>query len=126
MDFRRVSTRLMNDQCHTDLSNILVPHPTDLLNIRRALRHILQRISGDGQFVFLALRYLNINTFVHRDSSNNLLPQEISVTMSHQPMPSLGIKFSFTGSPQVTYRISTSCKPVSEFFSILTLMGKCA
>lgn len=39
----------------TYLSNILVPHPANLLNIRRALRHILQRIARKLQLILLVL-----------------------------------------------------------------------
>jgi hypothetical protein len=63
---------------NSHLPNILIPHPTNLLNIRRALAHPLQTIPRQHQLILHILARLHINPRLHSDSPDNLLPQEIA------------------------------------------------
>lgn len=61
------------------LSDILVSHPADLLDVCRALRHSLERVASDGQLVLLALGDLDIDATLHGDPAHKLLADEVSV-----------------------------------------------
>lgn len=61
----------------THLPNILVLHPTNLLNIRRTLTDILKIIPRQLNLILLILTRLHLNPRMHLDPPHDLLPQEI-------------------------------------------------
>lgn len=65
----------------TYLAYILIPNAADLLDVGGTLRHILQRIPRELYLIFLVLGDFNVHTWVHSDSSNDLLSNEIPVTV---------------------------------------------
>ncbi len=103
------------------LSNILVPDPAYLLDVRGALGDVFQRISGQLQLVFLIFGGLDVDTWQHSDPSYDLFADEVPVQVADQtPI----IAKPPNACMSSTYRMSTSYRSVSEFFSMLTLMGK--
>jgi hypothetical protein len=68
-----------SNRSKTYLSNILVSHPTDLLDVGRALRDILEIVAHEQQLVLDVLRGLDIDSVVHDNTANDLLAQEVSV-----------------------------------------------
>lgn len=62
----------------TNLSDILVSHPADLLDIGGALGHVLEGVTPQNKLILLGLGRLDINTLLHDDSSDNLLADEVS------------------------------------------------
>lgn len=111
----------------TYLPNILVPNSTDLLNVCGTLWNVLQRIAVELYLILLILGNLYINTWVHGDLANNLLPDEISkIVRSKRRGRGIRLDFLLQNTSFPTYRMSTSKSPLSEFFSILTFMGKWA
>lgn len=131
------------------LSDILVSHPADLLDVCGRLGDGLEGVAGQDQLVLLGLGDLDLNTGLHDDSADELLADEVSVrpgkSASTSPHlhwtthdgPWRPIPGSLSNAPSLpngnyqlksgfpTYRISTSKTP-SEFLSRLTLMGKWA
>lgn len=63
----------------TNLSYILVLHPADLLNIRRALRHILEIVTREFELILDILGRLDVDARVHGNPSHNLFADEVSV-----------------------------------------------
>lgn len=61
------------------LTDILVSHPADLLDVCRALGNSLERVASDGQLVLLALGDLDIDATLHGDPAHKLLADEVSV-----------------------------------------------
>lgn len=60
------------------LSDILVSHPADLLDIGGTLRHVLQRVTREDELILLGGGSLNIDTRLHDNSANELLADEVS------------------------------------------------
>lgn len=61
------------------LSDILVSHSADLLDVCRALGHSLKGVAGEGQLILLALGDLDSDTTLHSDPAHKLLANEVSV-----------------------------------------------
>lgn len=61
------------------LSDILVSHPADLLDVCGGLGDSLEGVAGQDQLVLLGLGDLDIDTGLHDDSANELLADEVSV-----------------------------------------------
>lgn len=69
--------RLINNgKAH--LPDILASHTASLLDIGRALRHVLERVAGDDDLVLLRSRHLDLHTAGHDDLADELLAQEVS------------------------------------------------
>lgn len=64
----------------THLTDILVPHTADLLDVCGALGNILEVITGELELVLDVLRRLDVDTGVHHDPADVLLAQEVAVT----------------------------------------------
>jgi hypothetical protein len=64
------------------LSDVLVPYFADLLDVCRALRNALQRVSADDQLVLLRLGDLDVDARLHHHPLHDLLADEISAEMS--------------------------------------------
>lgn len=62
----------------TNLSDILVSHSADLLNIGRTLRNVLDGVTLEDELILLVLGRLNIDTLLHDNSSDDLLADEVS------------------------------------------------
>ena len=67
-----------------ELSDILVPHSARLLDVRRALRHVLERVAGDLELVFDVLRRFYVHALLHDYAADDLLAEEI-------PMPKTSV-----------------------------------
>lgn len=105
------------------LSNILVPNLADLLDICRTLRNAFERVAQNNQLVLLRLRDFKVDARLHHDASHDLFADKVPVGRFVSLPTSNNRQAEIAPS---TYRISTSNRPVSLFFSTLTLMGKCA
>lgn len=70
------------------LTDILVSHSADLLDVCRALGYSLKRVTSDGQLVLLALGDLDIDTTLHGDPAHELLADEVTVFFFRQRQPS--------------------------------------
>lgn len=125
----------------TNLSDILVAHPADLLDIGRTLRDVLERVAQQDELVLLRLGDLDVDTGLEGDVADNLFADEVTTSpesasslprISRQPqsqsLPSIPqpLHTALPFHPGKTYRISTFQRPVSAFLSTLTLMGKWA
>lgn len=62
----------------TYLSDILVSYSADLLDIGGGLGNVLERVSEKLELVLLVLGGLNLDTWLHDDSADNLLTNEVS------------------------------------------------
>src|SRR4051794_23066123 len=62
----------------TNLSDILVPHTADLLDVGGALRHVLEGNAGELELVLLVFRRLNVDARVHDDPPDDLLANEVT------------------------------------------------
>jgi hypothetical protein len=60
------------------LSDILVSHPADLLDIGSTLGNVLERVTREDELILLGGGSLNINTGVHNNTANKLLADEVS------------------------------------------------
>jgi len=69
---------LRNVQTVQELPNILVAHSADLLDICRTLGNILERVTEQLQLILLVFRRLDFDSWLHNDSADNLLTDEIS------------------------------------------------
>jgi len=67
-----------NPRIRTHLSDILVPHSADLLDIGRTLRNPLEGVAGKNELVLLCLRNLHVNAGLHDDVPDNLLADEVT------------------------------------------------
>lgn len=81
---------LIRRRSPTYLPNILVPNSADLLNVCGTLWNVLQRITVELYLILLILGNLYINTWVHGDLANNLLPDEISKVVRSKSTPGRG------------------------------------
>lgn len=81
-------------QTMTYLPDILVSHSADLLDIGCALRNVLERVTPQLQLILLVLRWLDLNTWLHDNSSDKLLTNEVSGNfVSHNiPYPNFALK----------------------------------
>lgn len=61
------------------LSDILVSHPADLLDVCRGLGDSLEGVAGQNQLVLLGLGDLDIDTGLHDDFADELFADEVSV-----------------------------------------------
>lgn len=125
----------------TNLSDILVAHSADLLDIGRTLRHVLEGVAKQDELVLLRLGDLDVDTGLEGDVAHNLLADEVTASpesasswprIPQQPQAPISVPHSqplhstLRLRPGKTYRISTFQRPVSAFLSTLTLMGKWA
>lgn len=62
----------------THLTDILVPHFAHLLDISRALGHVLDRVTRQLQLILLVLASLDLDTWLHDNLAHNLLADEVS------------------------------------------------
>jgi hypothetical protein len=60
------------------LSDILVSHPADLLNIGSALRHSLEGVTAQDELILLGGGDDDLNTGLHDDLSQDLLADEVT------------------------------------------------
>jgi hypothetical protein len=60
------------------LSDILVAHPADLLNIGSALRDVLQVVAEQDNLVLLVLGDLDVDALGHLHPAHNLLANEVA------------------------------------------------
>lgn len=60
------------------LSDILVSHPADLLDIGSTLRYVLDRVAREDKLVLLGGGDLNLDTGLHNNTADNLLANEVS------------------------------------------------
>ena len=70
------------------LPDILVSHSADLLDVGGGLGNVLEGVAPQLQLILLVLRRLDLNTWLHNDSSDNLLANEVSIS-SVSLLPSL-------------------------------------
>jgi hypothetical protein len=54
------------------LPNILIPHPTNLLQIRRALAYALEAVPGQLQLVLYVLGGLDVDAWLHCYAADDL------------------------------------------------------
>lgn len=60
------------------LSDILVAHSADLLDVGSRLGDILEGVAGELDLILLVWRDDNLDTLGHDDTTNNLLADEVS------------------------------------------------
>lgn len=60
------------------LPNILVAHSANLLDVGRALRNTIEGVAEQLQLILLVLRRLDLDTWLHDDSADDLLTDEVS------------------------------------------------
>jgi hypothetical protein len=121
------------------LSDILVPHLADLLDICGALGDVFERVPLEDELVLLGLGDFDIDTGAHEDAAHNLLANEVPAKLERQTsapwffeptgnfVPNSSTRFhEQPWGIKCPYRISTSKHSFSAFFSTLTLIGKCA
>jgi hypothetical protein len=61
------------------LSDILVSHPADLLDVCGGLGDGLEGVAGQDEFVLLGLGDLDVDTRLHDDSADELLADKVAV-----------------------------------------------
>lgn len=61
-----------------ELSDILVPHPADLLDVCGGLGDSLERVAEQNQLILLCLGDLDIDSGLHDDFANELLADEVT------------------------------------------------
>lgn len=61
------------------LSDILVPHPADLLDVCGGLGDSLERVAEQNQLILLCLGDLDVDSGLHDDLANKLLADEVTV-----------------------------------------------
>lgn len=61
------------------LSDILVPHTADLLDVCSALRDGLEGVAEQDKLILLALGDLDVDALLHDDSADELLADEVAV-----------------------------------------------
>ena len=64
--------------CKTYLSDILVSHSADLLDIGRTLRHVLEVVANQDELILLVLGDLDVDALLHDDAADNLLADEVA------------------------------------------------
>lgn len=64
---------------HSYLSDILVPHPADLLDVCGGLGDSLERVAEQNELILLCLGDLDIDSGLHDDVANELLADEVTV-----------------------------------------------
>lgn len=104
----RVSQAFRREWCGicgggTNLSDILVPHTADLLDVGGALGDLLEVVAGELELVLDVLRGLDVDAGGHGDPADELLAQEVAGYQSAR-CPQLPLPLSQAS----TYRISTS------------------
>ena len=65
----------------TYLTDILVPHSADLLDISGGLGHVLERVAGEHDLILDVGRGLDADTGQHGDATNDLLAQEVAILL---------------------------------------------
>lgn len=60
-----------------ELSDVLVSHPADLLDVCGGLGDGLEGVAGQDQLILLSLGDLDVNTGLHDDSTDELLADEV-------------------------------------------------
>jgi len=66
------------DHGATNLTDILVPHSADLLDVGGALGDVLERVAAQLQLVLLVLGGLDLDALVHDDPADDLLADEVA------------------------------------------------
>lgn len=69
------------------LTDILVPHPANLLDVCGALGDGLKRVAAQDQLILLRLGDLDIDTRLHHDPANELLANEVTVDTRQSASP---------------------------------------
>lgn len=118
-----------------ELSDILVSHSGDLLNVSSRLGDVLQRVASEDQLVLLGSGDLHSDTFQNIDSSHLLLSQEVSdldhgsivqnidvdremgIDISHLVLESLGDTSDHIGDQRLDSSQSGSVFSVSVVYS---------
>lgn len=67
-----------NIQTIQELPDILVSYSANLLDVGGALRDVLEGISEQDELILLCRRHLNVNSWLHDNSSDDLLANEVS------------------------------------------------
>lgn len=62
----------------TYLTDILVAHPADLLDISSGLGDTLEGVAGEDELILLGLGDLDIDTGLHNDAADDLLADEVA------------------------------------------------
>lgn len=62
----------------TYLTDILVAHPADLLDISSGLGDTLEGVAGEDKLILLGLGDLDIDTGLHNDAADDLLADEVA------------------------------------------------
>ena len=101
----------------TYLTDILVPDTADLLDVGGTLGDTLQGVTGELELILDVGGGDNLNTGLGSHAADILLTQE--VTGKPRQYDHRGDRRAV-----IPYRISSSARSVSLFFSMLTLMGK--
>lgn len=70
----------------THLTDILVAHPADLLDISSGLGDTLEGVAGEDELILLGLGDLDIDTGLHNDAADDLLANEVA---AHTPLVSI-------------------------------------
>jgi hypothetical protein len=60
------------------LSDILVSHSADLLDVGSTLRHVLERVAREDELILLVGGNLDIDTLGHDDTADDLLSNKVS------------------------------------------------
>lgn len=71
---------LAHVQTVQELTDILVPHTADLLDVGGALRDVLEVVTGQLDLVLLVLGGDDLNTRPHGYAADELLAQEVPTT----------------------------------------------
>lgn len=64
------------------LPDILVSYSANLLDVGGALRDVLEGVSEQDKLILLCRRHLNVNSWLHDNSSDDLLANEVSIFLS--------------------------------------------
>ena len=64
--------------CKTYLSDILVSYSADLLDVGSGLGNVLEGVSEELELILLVIGGLDLDTWLHDDSADNLLTNEVS------------------------------------------------
>lgn len=83
---RLTATRCPSAMPSSYLSDILVPHSADLLDVCRALGDSLEGVAAQDQLILLGLGDLDVDALLHDNPADELLADEVSVCgRTHQP-----------------------------------------
>lgn len=69
------------------LSDILVPHTADLLDVCGALGDGLERVAEQDKLILLVFGNLDIDTLLHDDPADELLANEVAIRRKFVSLP---------------------------------------